>query len=501
MPKQNTPQFNKTVQLVNTGQIRIFVQLYTEALDSYEYYGRLNLTDNVGQARTESDLVFLPSDDVRNEFIKVGEIVRALERGTTSFTQVADQELVNIWYQILNNNTTFNVQLLIGDVQAPDDFTQWRSKILLGNSRMNEVLFGENANPQTPDDNALFNVNGTMNYFDYYPIGTVELTDLGGSVITKSLVDTDIQITTDQRASEIFAATVATAVTNPSAVVYVATNNTSAITQTDITALGTDGELNTVAIAGTFLLGLQNDGTTISHVYSTLDDVRNANDNFTQVTAGYNASGGPNAAYVANSANIFIAGNAGYIYRLPSVTNAPITLSAGGVTVQNLSAIDGFGQQVVAVGASSAIVVSNNFGSSFASASAPTAGLTITAVQVVGQNKWFIGTGTGELYYTDNGGESWTQITLAGNPNNIVDIQFYAKNTQFYFGYVAATDGTNTLIYRTDDSGNTFGSGAPYLRNVTSTFSGVAAPTGLAVYDQNEIAVVGGGVLAHGINP
>lgn len=499
MPKQNTPQLSKTLRVVQSGQTRIFVQFDPSPLEAAEYFGRLTLTDNIGQARTESDIIEVPSDDFRNEWIKIAEISRSTERGSFSGTQLADQDLSEAWDELQLYNTAFNMHVLIGDSQAPQDFQQWRSKFVLGNARVLEVLRGESSNAQQAADNAQWVINLSGNYWDIYPVGTVEFADLAGATVTKNLNDVAIRLSDSKRYSETFGITTNAAATTPSAAVYVRNDQPTTISQTDITALSTDGEVSACAIVGSYLIAIRNDGTE-SHLYSTLDDVRQGNDNFTEVTSGWVAASGGNAIYAANAANILVAGNGGYVYKIPRVSAAAVPKTAGGVTTQNLAAIHGFGNQVVAVGASSAIIYSNDLGNTWSAASAPTAGLAITTVQVIGEGKWFIGTGSGVLYYTEDGGVNWTTIGLEGGISNIVEIKMYSRNADFYFGYLIGTDATNTLIYRTTDSGNTWNYQSPDVRNVTTTFTGVATPSAIDVLTQNELVVAAETVLGFGIN-
>jgi hypothetical protein len=498
MPRANTPQFSETIQLSQTGQARIFVQLNPDPTEGAEYYGRLNLSDSFGQSRGESEIIEVASDQFRNAFVKIGEVTRSTERGSSTFTQLVDQDLSSIWDEVFDYDRPFNMHILMGTTESPQDIGAWRSRFVLGNCRLTELTRGENVNPRSAEENAVFNINGTVTYWDVYPIGTVGFSDLGGSTVTKNLVDVAIRLTDDNRASEIIGLTTNASSTSPSAIVYVNTSDSATVTQEDITALSTDGLGNAVYVVGSNVLVLRNDGTE-AHLYSTLADVRAANDNFTEITTGWVSSSGPNDAYIANSGNIFVAADGGYVYKLAGVASSPTALSAGGVTSQNLAAIDGYGQQIVATGASSAIIVSNNFGVSWSSATAPTSGLAIDAVAVVGRDKWYIGCGNGAAYYTGDGGTTWTQLSLLGSPTTIHDIEFYGRGTEFYFGYIIADDGSDVQIFRTNDSGNTWQATSPDI-NTNAIFSGVSAPTGLSVLNQNEVAVSGDTVLGWGIN-
>lgn len=138
---------------------------------------------------------------------------------------------------------------------------------------------------------------------------------------------------------------------------------------------------------------------------------------FTKVTTGFVAAGSPNDIYSPDGVTAYICGDAGYIYRIASVGSGVDVLTAGTVTTNNLTRIDGDDlTTIVAVGGNGTIIISHNNGATWGvSASAPSTGTNILqAVAVVDDNTYLIGSSTGYLYGTNNGGASWESVSFSG---------------------------------------------------------------------------------------
>lgn len=196
--------------------------------------------------------------------------------------------------------------------------------------------------------------------------------------------------------------------------------------------------------------------------------------------------------YVLDSANAWLCGLGGYIYKMTSPLSAVVVADAGGVSTQNLSAIDGFGQQIISVGASSAIVISNDFGVTWQSASAPTSGLTLTDVSMVGKDTWYLSATNGNVYYTNDGGATYTTLVLPVALTSVTDIEFI-KNPAGYspFGFIGGNDGSASYLLRTKDGGNTWENGIPSIKGFATAMSGVGSLTTLNAKHPHLI-VVGG---------
>ena len=156
---------------------------------------------------------------------------------------------------------------------------------------------------------------------------------------------------------------------------------------------------------------------------------------WTQITTGFIAAGSPNDIWGTGS-YIFVVGDGGYIYGSSDPTTGVTVLDAGvAAAAANLNAVHAPSNSlVVAVGDTDTVVYSTN-GSTFAIATAPGGGNNLISVWVINELEWWAGDDAGQLWFTVDGGVTWTERVLPGTLwTAINDIQFPKKSV----GYIAA---------------------------------------------------------------
>lgn len=182
---------------------------------------------------------------------------------------------------------------------------------------------------------------------------------------------------------------------------------------------------------------------------------------FTKVSTGFVTGAAPNDLFVLSPQEVFFVGNSGYVYKAADITAGVSVVDAGSATAQNLLRIHGDGnQELVAVGAASAVIKSTNRGVSWATTlNNPSAiALDNYSVFVKQPGVYFVGTGlSGRLFYTLDGGDNWTQSNFAGSGTGYVrDIVFATDEV----GYFVHDDNTPTgRIWAT------WNGGASWVRN------------------------------------
>jgi hypothetical protein len=219
------------------------------------------------------------------------------------------------------------------------------------------------------------------------------------------------------------------------------------------------------------------------HVYSPFASIDAGTIAWTLVTTGYVAAKSPRAIYSKSTNETYIAGVGGYIYFMTDPTLPVTVLTDGSVSTQTLNDIHGFGRTVVAVGASNAVLKSDNAGETFSLITGPAVGANLTAIWCMSKNVWFIGTGGGALYYTTNAGASWTQISFGSGATVVNDIKFQDDTV----GYMAVEVAGVGRVYRTSDSGHSWSYTAPAISGIpTNLRINAVAPCGY-----NEVAAGG----------
>ena len=194
---------------------------------------------------------------------------------------------------------------------------------------------------------------------------------------------------------------------------------------------------------------------------------------FSEVTTGFGASAGPTDIDVAGSV-AFMSAEGGYVYTTSYPPNGVTALTSGGVTSENLNAISAFDENtIVAVGANNTVIVSLD-GTNFAAVNGPEASAALTSVAALSADIYIVGTGAGKMWYTVDGGITWTQKSFpSSGSGSVEDIRFATG----LVGFASHTLSGAGRILMTTDAG----------------YSWVVVPSsGLASYSDkfNEIATL-----------
>lgn len=224
---------------------------------------------------------------------------------------------------------------------------------------------------------------------------------------------------------------------------YGATWNTSTIT-----GLGVGALVTAIDIAGRYLVVVAKGEN--AYYISPINQLTGAPGTWAKVTTGFVAAKTPNDLYVESPNRIYFVGDGGYIYVSTNITAGVSVLSAGAATVQNLLRIHGQGPTLLAVGAGNTTLKSINRGQTWAATTASVTG-TVQADAVYSQLTYWAGTSAGVVQVTENGGETWTPITLPGAAVvGIHDIIWASAEV----GYIAATRaGPTAVVFATFDGG------------------------------------------------
>jgi len=189
--------------------------------------------------------------------------------------------------------------------------------------------------------------------------------------------------------------------------------------------------------------------------YVLLSELLAGTESWSVVTTGVVATGSPRRFVEYDVAKTFVLGDAGYIYKMGDAPRGLTVLSDGGVTTSNLLAghtLDG--DTVVAVGASNTIVISKNGGKSWSLLTGPSAqaGISATAVLVRGSNSYIVGYADGDIYYTINGGTTWTQVAI--DPVSAIK-DLAMSSSSVLWAAVTGTDSKGDIL-RSINGGRTF---------------------------------------------
>lgn len=206
-----------------------------------------------------------------------------------------------------------------------------------------------------------------------------------------------------------------------------------------------------IDVVGNFLIVVVKDGATGAYFTTQIDEFTGVpSTTWAKSTPGFDATGQPNDIYVANPREIYFAGDAGFIYRLRGLSASLETLSAGGVTSNDLNRVHGIDDLIVFVGDTADVVISVNGGQSFSLTNASPGAANLTALWVNAKYNWWVGDSAGAVYFSNTEGRSWVQATMVNALTQVDDIVFPTPEV----GYIIGRDATpNAIMYHTFNGG------------------------------------------------
>lgn len=440
--------------ILQGGQVRIFIQKDgVSPANPYYYYGCLSL-NGPSQDLGTPDPIYCPSTEKRNKWDIVDSVPKVQALGTTDFTQHADKRMNDVWWELRHKGCKFNMQAVISSCDRPDDFSRWTSKLLFRGVRLTNLALGA-LNPLSGGDNAPVDITGTLTFDDWLPLQGLSFGEEAGATVLAEVLDGVFNDnpscgecgSISDGCQKTYWLTVANPGSpgNSSQIVY--TINGGATWHTlDINVLGGLSG-NRIAVVGTYLVVVsQAYG---GHAFEDFTSINSGIVGWTGVKTGYVAGKSPRCIFSKSTQETFIGAQGGYIYLMVEPGAGVTVLTDGTVSAQDLNDIHGTGQTVVAVGASNAVLKSNNSGGTWSLVVGPTPGVNLAAIWCLTETTWFVGTGNGKLYYTTDSGVTWTQIALASGISVINDIQFADE----VVGYLSCEIGGAARVYRTTDSG------------------------------------------------
>ena len=278
-----------------------------------------------------------------------------------------------------------------------------------------------------------------------------------------------------------------------------------AANNTHISGLTIGNDPNQIFILGAYVGVISADEE--AHFYARYEDFTNAGfvGSWSKITSGYVAASGPTCVYAKNAGEIFVGGLGGYIYKLTDVTQAPTVVEDGSVSTEDINAIHGFGEVIVAACDNNVLKVSFNSGETWVSVAgnSAAAGRDLTAIFVRDEYNWIWGDSAGETWLTNDQGDNSSlnySNTATTRINHIASSPLTPEVV-----YMAVTQGASTKIFRSLTGGRlgTWQDQPPYIRNLPS---GAARYNFVSPCGQNRILTGGlsttatDGILALGVN-
>lgn len=432
---------NREDVLTKRTHIYSFIQRKGSPRYSLELFSLHGAMGSAEQPLGEPEPRYRKSVTRRGAWDRVGAVEAPPDAATTSFTEMMPRATATFLEQLRKSGEEFAVHTIIHQNADPQNYTRWESKEVFDGVRLTSFT----RNDAEGDEDDFVQIEADAQFAAYDRVFPIAFGEKAGTEITKAVVAVAVYPEDDRgdpSTKEIYAITKVD--TTAPKLVY-SKNGGASFTAESLTVIGAD-EPSDIAVVGDYVIIVSAAGG--AYYFAKKDNLANAG--WTKVTTGFVASKGPAAIYAPAVGRIFFAGLGGYVYKLTVPGRGVTVLEAGDLTAQNLNAIHGAGDTIVAVGASNAVLVSTNVGRTFSTPTGPAPGVALNAVHVWDKDTFWIG--GDKLYFTDDRGASWLTVNLGMAVAAVKAVKFAADLKGVgYVGVVTATPTAHVL--RTTDYG------------------------------------------------
>lgn len=412
--------------------------------------------------------------------------------------------------QLLDIKCPFNIYETVGSCKDLSDYLSgWTDYVMVYSGALvdgNKDL----GNRTSFDSDDLIEDSLPLKFGDAFPITALSFGDNAQTIITLEVIDTVYGSIEqcgacqpqDDGTKRIYAVTKSSGSTPGTAprLIYSVDGGVN-WTQSTITGIGDIEDPTFIDVVGKYLIvGTRTAGgaTTSGYYYSEINYNTGAPGTWTKVTAGFAAGWQIYDCYVLSPREIFFSADGGAVYKSTDITaGVEYALPPGTVTNTALIRIHGEDETIVAVGGSGTVVMSYNRGRNWGTSPTAPVVATLSALFVVEDNLWWVGTTSGTLWYTLNAGNSWTQKRFSGDSAGYVRDIVFVTTEVGYFSHDTATP--TGRIFSTWNGGRDWTNGAPRINNIPTAyrFNRLNVPgidnTGLAANTLIAAGLSGGG--------
>jgi photosystem II stability/assembly factor-like uncharacterized protein len=197
----------------------------------------------------------------------------------------------------------------------------------------------------------------------------------------------------------------------------------------------------------------------------------------------------------------------GYIYHTRDIATGVTAVSAGDATSNNLRRIHGSGNTIVAVGDGATVVKTTN-GKTFATTTVAPTGNDLYSVQVMSEYRYWVGSNSGVLSYTLDGGAGvWTVVAFSGSGSGVINDIVAPTAECILFSH---TRSGTAHLFSSINSGVTFVESGSRIQNVpvADQFTRLATPNNDVADLMANVLLIGGlagdgtdGILLLGVAP
>jgi len=426
-------------------------------------------------------------------FITIGVIKGASARATTTLEGRFALSLKSTLLELARKGCANDVQLHLGLCQDPSDYDAFEKIIILEDARLTNYGTGDLGALASGDD-ASVNETADISAEEFYEVSPIGYSEKAASIVTNEVIDVVIcdvascgECTTESDGcKKIFAITKAAggSVGTPPDIVYSLDKGLTWLAY-DIGSLLLTESPTAVDCLGDYIVVVSNQSNSLHYALKSQFNGYSV-PFFTEIGTGFVASKEPNDIFSIGGKS-FIVADGGYVYVTTNPTAGVTVLDAGVATADDLFAVHALNEfMAVAVGDNGAVIYTRD-GENWVAATRPVGLLTdLLTVWVKTENEWWVGATNGYLYYTIDGGVTWTRKSTPSAGLGVINDLVFSTDS---VGWVSQTIATKGYIYRTYDGGYSW-SATPEKSGTTPSNDQINQ-FGYCAFDPNFIVAVG----------
>jgi hypothetical protein len=447
-----------------------------------------------------------PSPDEYNQFIEVGEIQGAVERFSTSLMGHYALDLKSKLLELATRRCDVDIQIHFGACSDPRDFNTFTKALIIEKAKLINWST-EDMGALQSDENAKIDETTDVSGREAYEVLPLTFAERCGDVVTNPVIDVVICDTPSCGSCDVestgcntvFALTQQT-VGSPGTVadiIWTRDQFETSCNSDNIDTLPVNQDANALACVGDNVVVVSNAGNNL-HYKSKADIWNGVAGGWTAVATGFVVGGEPNDIWSVGT-YAFVVGDGGYVYGTDDPTSGVVVLDAGVATSNDLNAVKAIDENsAVAVGDSDTVIYTTNQSTWQATTASPSSGGNLISVDVKNEKEWQVGTDNGELWYTLDAGETWTQKGLPGSGYAAIYDISRAKDSVVYIAAATSTPRGRILRTFSDAGGAGTSGGYVILPEGQQTLPLSDAIYAIAACKHDPNLVIGGGLADNG---
>lgn len=442
------------------GEISAFFYRQDDLSDPVQFVGLFGESIIDGLTKPLGDLnpVYVKNPAVANQFL-IARINRgAPELGEFTFLEYIKRTTRSVLERIAKLDCPVVFAIKLDNCNRPDDPDVYESIFVVPDLRMSALEMGS---MQTRDANEPLEYTGTMSHTDAWDrfFGLRFQEEAEALILAEVL---DVAYTDEVSCGNcapfnggcdvLFALTSANSGSpGLSSQIVVTRDGGVNYNKYDIASLGGKSG-SAMSIAGSKMVVVSEaDG---AHHVAPIADVSAGQ--WSKVSTGYQVGGSPRCIIALQPSRVFIGGAGGYVYKSTDVDAGVEVVHDATLTTENANAIHGNGQVIMTAHDNNVILISSNDGETWSAITGPSVGQNLTAIWVNNANQFWVGDNAGQLWWTMDGGTTFTQKLLPDQSNltAILDIKFGDFYNQW--GAISVQKTATSEVYVTPYGGRKF---------------------------------------------